>query len=176
MSGVRVFPGTWHLTPGTCAEHLASQPAENEFQIFNQDVGQADFVCLWSRREAGLHKQAREGFAEPLGKRLNIFRLNFLGLGVGNPGLQLCACPSQGQRGENRRPAKQHREPRGRQDDALNVGALERSLEVFCFGNTVVWHHDLFTFDFCVLPDCAEQSSASENAELRSAQSGKSKT
>jgi hypothetical protein len=26
------------------------------------------------------------------------------------------------------------------------------------------------------LPDCAEQSSASENAELRSAQSGKSKT
>ena len=43
------------------------------------------------------------------------------------------------------------REPGGRQDDALNVGALKRSLEVFCFGNTVVWHHNLFTFDFCVL-------------------------
>jgi hypothetical protein len=56
---------------------------------------------------------------EPLGKRLDIFRLDFLGLGVGNPGLQERARPPHGQRGENRGPAKQHREPGGWQKDAL---------------------------------------------------------
>jgi hypothetical protein len=152
VSGVRVFfPGTWHLKPGTCAKHLASQPAENEFQIFNQNVSQPDFFGFWSGREAGLHKQARERFGEPLGKRLNICRLDFLGLGIGNPGLKLSACTSHRQRGENRRPAEQHREPGGRQDDALKVGALQGSLKVFRSGNPVIWHQNLVTFAFCAL-------------------------
>jgi hypothetical protein len=95
---------------------------------------------LGSRRETGLHKQARERLAEPLGKRLDIFRLNFLGLGVGNLRLELCARSSHGQGGENRWPAKQYGEAARRQHHVLNVGALHRSPKITRLGDTIAGH------------------------------------
>jgi hypothetical protein len=132
-----LVPVTCALCPVPCTEHLASQPAENEFQIFNQDVGKSDFVGGRRRRKAGLHKQARERLGEPLGKPLDIFRLNFLGLGLGNSGLQLGACPTHGQRGENRGAAEQHGQTACRQHHLLDIRALDRALEVCRFGYTI---------------------------------------
>jgi hypothetical protein len=126
-----------------CTKHLASQPTENEFQIIDQNVSQAYFGGFRMRRKPGLHKQARQRFGKPLGKRLNILRLDFLRLGVGNPGLQLCSHSPHGQCGENRRAAKQHAQSAGRQNDPLHVGTLYRSLKITRFGETVVWHHNL---------------------------------
>src|SRR5208282_2570582 len=150
-----------------CTKHLASQPAENEFQIFHQNVAQPDFEGLGSRRETGLHKQARERFGEPPGERLNLFRLDFLGLGVGNPGLQLRACPPHGQRRENRRPAKQHRQPARRQHYLLDVGALQGGLKIARSSDTVVWHHNLFTFAYCRIAQSKAPRFRSQSFALR---------
>lgn len=138
MAGYRgLIPLTCALFLIPCTEHLASQPLENEFQVFNQNVSQPDFACFGICGKTGLHKQARERPGEPLGKRLNIFRPDFFRLGVGNPGLQLCARSSHRQRGKNRWPAKQNREPGGGQHHPLNVGALQGSLEITRFSDTV---------------------------------------
>jgi hypothetical protein len=103
-----IVPSPQSRVPSPGAEHLTSQPAEDEFQIVDQNIGQADFVCRWGICKTGPQKQARECFGQPLGKSLNVFRLNFLGFGVRNAGLQQRARPSHFERGENRWPAEQN--------------------------------------------------------------------
>jgi hypothetical protein len=146
-----IVPSPQFRVPSPGAEHLTSQPAENEFQILDQNIGQADFVCCWGSRKTGPYKQPYERLGQPMGKCLNVFRLNILGLGVSDPGLKLRAGSPHFQGGKHGGPAEQYGQSAGRKHHPFDVGVLYRSLEVFRFGNTVIAHHNLVTFAFCAL-------------------------
>jgi hypothetical protein len=132
-----IVPSPQSRVPSPDTEHLTSKPAENEFQIVDQHVGQADFVSCGSTRKTGPQKQARERFGQPLGKSLNVFRLNFIGLGISDPGLKKRAGPPHFERGENRWPAEHYGESTCWQYYLLDIYAFYCSLEIFCLGDTI---------------------------------------